>query len=305
VTWCANADLYQPHFDVFARRYDAAGAPQGAPFRVNTYTTSYQTSPKVAFGPDRGFVVVWESFLQDGSQRGIFGQRFDAAGLPQGAEFPVNTYRASHQIEPAVAFDTFGDFVVVWSSYDQDGSHFGVFGRRFRSTGLPLGPEFRANAFTPGAQSRPVVAPSANGGFVVVWEGAPGALGEIHASVDCSRLYTVEPCRVADTRTESRPLAGGETRLFPVSGLCNVPADARGVVLNVTAVNPTDVGNLRLFPAGLAGKTSVLNFTAGLTRSNNAVATLGRNGEVAVRCDLPGSTGGTHLVLDVFGYFKR
>ena len=51
---------------MFAQRYDAAGAPQGAEFRVNTYTPSFQFGPIAASDPNGNFVVVWGSY-QDGN----------------------------------------------------------------------------------------------------------------------------------------------------------------------------------------------------------------------------------------------
>jgi hypothetical protein len=91
-----------------------------------------------------------------------------------------------------------------------------------------------------------------------------------------------------------------------VAGRCLVPADARGVAVILTAVLPTDFGNLRLYPSGSAlPLASSINFVTGVTRANNAIVPLGTAGRIAVRCDMPtGSTGQTHFVLDVFGYFK-
>src|SRR5262249_37386265 len=63
-----------------------------------------------------------------------------------------------------------GNFVVVWTTYaPQDGSGTGIVGRRFDSTGVPLGAEFQVNVFTTGNQYFPRVAMSASGSFVVVW----------------------------------------------------------------------------------------------------------------------------------------
>ena len=68
---------------------------------------------------------------QDGSSSGIFGQRYGASGAPLGPEFRVNTYTTHAQYVPAVAGDSAGDFVVVWTSYLQDGSSAGSFGQRY------------------------------------------------------------------------------------------------------------------------------------------------------------------------------
>jgi hypothetical protein len=64
--------------DVFGQRYDSAGATLGPEFRVNTYTTNYQRGPAVASDSSGNFVVVWDSVDQDGSYRGVFGQRYRA-----------------------------------------------------------------------------------------------------------------------------------------------------------------------------------------------------------------------------------
>jgi len=53
------------------------GNPLGPEFRVNTYTTSYQSWPAVASDSSGNFVVVWESNFQDGSNSGVFGQRYN------------------------------------------------------------------------------------------------------------------------------------------------------------------------------------------------------------------------------------
>jgi len=46
---------------------------------------------------------------------------------------------------------------------------------------------------------------------------------------------------------------------------------------------------------------STLNYTAGLTRANNAVAALGTGGQISILCSPSGTT---HVVLDVNGYFQ-
>ena len=93
-------------------------------------------------------------------------------GNPLGPEFLVNTETSGHQIFSSVAADPSGNFVVVWQSDLQDGSGFGIFGQRYLSGGAPLGPEFRVNTFTTGAQRKPSVAADTAGNFVVVWQSA-------------------------------------------------------------------------------------------------------------------------------------
>ncbi|HEV8269595.1 MAG TPA: hypothetical protein VGR00_15235 [Thermoanaerobaculia bacterium] len=154
----------------------------GPEFRVNTFTTNAQADVSVASGAGGAFVVVWQSKSQDSSDFGIFGQRYDAAGAPAGGEFPINTTTANAQNLSAVAVDSSGNFVVVWASAGQDGSGYGIFGRRFSSTGAPAGGEFRVNSSTTSAQWYPAISFSSSGSFLVVWQSfvPAGMFGGFH-----------------------------------------------------------------------------------------------------------------------------
>ncbi|GAB4335361.1 MAG: hypothetical protein Kow0037_15200 [Calditrichia bacterium] len=157
-------------YGIYAQRYAAGGSPQGGEFRVNTYTTDYQSSPSVAMNPSGNFVVVWQSKGQDGSEYGIYAQRYAADGSPLGGEFRVNTYTTDSQSSPSVAMDGSGNFVVVWNSNGQDGSGYGIYAQRYGADGSPLGGEFRVNTYTTDSQSSPSVAMDGSGNFVVVWQ---------------------------------------------------------------------------------------------------------------------------------------
>src|SRR5262245_28899231 len=105
--------------------------PLGSEFQVNTYSTNAQRYPSLAVDAEGDFVVVWESYTEDGSGFGIFARRFSSAGGPQASEFQVNLFTTTHQGEATVAADSDGDFVVVWRSNSQDATLYGVFARRF------------------------------------------------------------------------------------------------------------------------------------------------------------------------------
>jgi hypothetical protein len=169
VVWQSYAQDGNGYYGVFGRRFDAAGAPRGGEFQVNTYTTSYQDAPALAVDPSGNFVVVWQSYGQDGDTFGVIGQRFDASGARRGGEFQVNTYTTGSQALPAVSTDANGNFIVVWSSFGQDGDGLGVFGQRFSAAGVRQGGEFRINAYTTGQQNAAAIAADENGNFTVVW----------------------------------------------------------------------------------------------------------------------------------------
>ena len=63
-------------YGVFTKQYDATGTPIGGRTQVNTYSTSNQNHPAIAALDGGGYVVVWDSNLQDGSDLGVYSQRF-------------------------------------------------------------------------------------------------------------------------------------------------------------------------------------------------------------------------------------
>ena len=64
------------------------GAPLGDEFIVNTGRSGSQLNPEVDHDASGGFVVVWQSYDQDNNNTyGIYGQRYNAAGVAQGGEF--------------------------------------------------------------------------------------------------------------------------------------------------------------------------------------------------------------------------
>jgi len=170
-------------FGVFGQRFAASGAPLGSEFRVNTFTTSFQALPSVAFDPLGGFVTVWQGYGQDGASWGVFGQRYGPAGVPLGPEFRVNSSTSGFQYFPALAADGAGNFVVAWQDEGLGGAGVGVFGQRYAASGSPLGPEFRVNTYTTGLQIYPSVAADTTGNFIVVWvsHGQDGSLTGIFA----------------------------------------------------------------------------------------------------------------------------
>ena len=89
------------------------------------------------------------------------------------ADFQINTHNTNNQSIPALAADANGNFVVVWSSYDQDGDSGGIFGRHFDADSNPISGEFQINSTTAGNQSCPVIAMNPAGNFIVAWHG-PG-----------------------------------------------------------------------------------------------------------------------------------
>ena len=101
-----------------------------------------------------------------------------AEGSPTGTyriqvrpEFPLTASGTSNASRPAVATDGAGRYFAAWDAMAQDGSGRNVYAVALGADGVPLGPAFRVNAYTPSDQTRPAIAASHNG-FVVVWMSA-------------------------------------------------------------------------------------------------------------------------------------
>ncbi|MBN2441418.1 MAG: hypothetical protein JXJ04_08725, partial [Spirochaetales bacterium] len=163
----------------FSAEFDSVAI--GYEMQANGYESYDSYNPAIA-GIANGYVIAWNSTLQDGSGTGVYGQRFDINGNKLGNEFQINTYTDEDQYKPWIAEIPEG-FVVVWCSMNQDGSGSGIYGQRFDTNGNKLGNEFLINTYTNSSQTNPnVVALGDN--FIVVWESnsqdgsGPGIYGQ-------------------------------------------------------------------------------------------------------------------------------
>jgi hypothetical protein len=126
------------------------------------------------------------------------------------------------------------------------------------------------------------------------------------------QYHSLTPCRAVDTRAGQGPILtdsgaiGSAPRNFTIQGVCGVPVGADAVSINVTAVGPTGLGFLTLFPAGSTQPTvSNINYNAGEPAlGNGAIVPLGAAvPDLSVFTRVSGG-GTTHMVIDVTGYFQ-
>ncbi|MCA9094225.1 MAG: VCBS repeat-containing protein [Planctomycetaceae bacterium] len=180
VTW---SSLHQATtgLDVYGQRYDSNGVKQGGEFLINTTTFENQAPSRVTMDQDGDFVVVWNAF--DGNDFGVFGQRFNALGTPQGTEFLVNTFTSGAQRASDLKMDAAGNFVVLWETSSLDMSLFGVFAQRYNAAGTPLGPYIQVNTWVSKDQSDSSLDMQPNGDFVVTWTSflQDGSLNGVYA----------------------------------------------------------------------------------------------------------------------------
>ncbi len=153
-------------YGIYGQLYDNEGDAIGTEFKVNTFTTNSQSDPSVASNGSTYFVT-WSSEEQDGSSYGIYGQLYDNEGNAIGTEFQVNTFTANSQSDPSVASNG-STYFVTWSSEEQDGSSYGIYGQLYDNEGDAIGTEFQVNTFTTNSQRYPTIA-SSDTNYLVTW----------------------------------------------------------------------------------------------------------------------------------------
>jgi hypothetical protein len=170
-------------------------------FQVNSTTVHIQENPDIAMDANGNFIVVWQSQVQATSNEyDIYAQLYNANGDRNGSEFQVNSFTTERQVNPTVAMDDSGDFVIAWQSFKQKHytysypgyddyeiypNTYGVFSKRYNSVGDvqpppgcgnapfkycdPLTGEFQVNTYITGDQADPSVAMDADGDFIITY----------------------------------------------------------------------------------------------------------------------------------------
>ena len=252
-------------YSVQARRFASDGSPVAGQFQVNTYTTSDQAFPTVAYQENGDFVVVWNSYgsVAYPNQAGARGQRFTSDGGALGASFQINVPNASYQLLPSLAVAPGGDFTVAWSrvgSSGNDNNSFSVHSRRFAADATPLETSQQVNTYTTDAQWLPTVA-AGDGQTVIVWQ----SNGSSGTDTDASSIQGQRFALAADLAIS---MSDGVVSAVPGSSL----------VYEVQAVNHG--------PDGVSGVSLQDSFPAALDCSWTSLASGGAKGNSASSGDL-------------------
>ena len=117
----------------------------------------------------------------------------------------------------------------------------------------------------------------------------------------------VDGSRILDTRFGnglSNQFSANTPRTWAVANRGGVGSDAVAIIGNVTVVGQTKAGYVSLTPTAQANPTtSNINFPLGDTRANNFTVDLSGTGTLSGVYKAQ-SGGKTHLIVDVFGYYK-
>ncbi|HEY3486032.1 MAG TPA: CAP domain-containing protein, partial [Ilumatobacteraceae bacterium] len=140
----------------------------------------------------------------------------------------------------------------------------------------------------------------------------------VHVLVDVSGYFVagnglaytpLTPTRLLDTRagwgqlnpaTGGAQVGGGQIVKFKVAGERGVPADAKAVSINLTAVQPAGSGYMTVFPCtGLPGVSNMNTAPFTFATANGAIVRLSPAGELCVY-----TVATSHIVVDVTGVFS-
>jgi hypothetical protein len=221
-------------------------------------------SAKVAINRlDGSYVLAWQGPGQGVGETDVFARRFDAQGVPLASVVRVNSSPTNNQLDPAIAMDDSGRYVIVWSSASSTGRGLGVFGRRYANDGTPMGDEFAVEPQATAALYRSRVAMYTDGGFVVAW----------HVGDENTKTIRAQRFSESGLRTGSQVEILAGRRDFDLA------LDGAGNLVIVWGQNGAQVGAMWFSVDGT--KSEVLKVNAGTTAITPRVA-MNRRGEFAI-----------------------
>lgn len=150
---------------------------------VNDYDTNYQINPHTDKLKSGGYVVVWESKIQDGDDYGIYGQQFTSDGAKFNSQFKVNITTSGHQSNPHIAHRNISksrDYIVVWMSEESDGSGvYDIYAQVYvNGTNIKSSDIFVNSSTSTNKQLYPRAVGLTDGTYLVVWASDDNNNGE-------------------------------------------------------------------------------------------------------------------------------
>lgn len=148
---------------IFARRYRANGQPFGLlPRRIGNFTAGVVAvdTPRIAVGPEGGYVIAWTGYAADSKPVSVFLRRFNSKGRAQGRSQQIGDGLS----QPSIAVDASNRLTLVAVKDGRD-----IVLRRFRASG-----ELDARAMVEGSRPYQVLAPTvdvdAHGRSLIAWQ---------------------------------------------------------------------------------------------------------------------------------------
>lgn len=163
------------NFNIKIRGFTPDGIEKFGEATVNNNTNGTHLNPSIAVNASGNVVVVWQDDSDGNGYYDIKMSGYTIDGTCLFSNYTVNSDSYGQQVNPSVAMDLTGKFVVVWQDYDNIDHEIHMKG--FDSTGSEYFSRRTANSTSTGRQLNPDVDILSNDNFVVVWENDNGGNG--------------------------------------------------------------------------------------------------------------------------------
>ncbi|MGI8906161.1 MAG: hypothetical protein ACR2IE_06690 [Candidatus Sumerlaeaceae bacterium] len=180
ITWRDNRN--GTNNDIYAQRYDAAGAPQWTADGIAVCTAgSDQSNPQIAADAAGGAIITWQDF-RSGTTPDIYAQRVNAAGAPQWTANGIAVSTAANwQDQPQIVVDAAGGAFITWQDY-RNGTNYDIYAQRINAAGAP---QWTADGIAVStaavSQESPQIAADAAGGGIITWQDYRSGEADVYA----------------------------------------------------------------------------------------------------------------------------
>lgn len=152
-------------YGIFAQLFDEYGNKVGSEFHVNTNSEDDQFGSTVVPLQSGNFIAAWTDKAV-GSPADVRARIYAENGTPIGTEILVS---GNGQKEgPTITQLANGRIIMVWNSWQEDGSAGGVYGQLMENDGTLVGTQFQVNQNTSGDEGRSFVLALPNGNFIAL-----------------------------------------------------------------------------------------------------------------------------------------
>jgi hypothetical protein len=260
-------------FEIYSRRFNAVGTALANEERVNTTLAGGQSAPTLAMNAAGQYVVGWvDTDGPNGYE--VRAQRYTPTGTKFGGELSVNTYTTNSQTLPSAGIDTQGNFAFVWQSWGQDGSLWGVYGRRYDWAGDLVSGEFQVSGSTGDYQYTPALAMGPDGDMHVTWASFTDPFANTGGILNRTYTNPATPSGTAEARVNTYTT---NAQTYP-----KVAASANGTSVAVWQSFGQDGSSYGIY----AQRYSAAGFKVGTEfRVNTLTANVQQNPAVAMAAD--------------------
>lgn len=190
--------------DILMRGFDADGNERFPVTRVSSALPDSinETNPAIAMAGDGRFAITWQT-----ETTALKVRTFLPDGTPASAEQTVvSTVTPGSVIDPDIAMDGAGNFVVVWGDDSDGNGYFQVRGRGFYADGSQKFATRTINSISDGQQQKPAIAMSPDGRYVVTWKDDRSGTWDVEA-----RGYGADDVQTIAQFKANTTLAGTQT----------------------------------------------------------------------------------------------